>query len=267
MFGFTLPGLECVAICTPPQAHFGAAAAGAGCRQAVLLEKPPASTTREIALLAAQAAKRERTLFQTLAFARFAAGVAPARTSGLRDAPLRSASIVWKEDVAYGIPASNGSGSRAVYGVFDPGINALSMLTEILPQEVAGELRAPEISREWPGADCRRPEVRTEDDIPIAAELELRHTGVQTWDIDLRDRRWKSQAIDGRQPAVHRRCRAGAGRSARRIRAPVRALRRSLPSRAIRECGSGARCSWLPTPSWSADARWWNPSSIRRGLD
>ena len=48
------PELDCVAICTPPQAHFGATALALDAGKHVLLEKPPASTTREIALLAAQ---------------------------------------------------------------------------------------------------------------------------------------------------------------------------------------------------------------------
>src|SRR5258708_6809993 len=60
-----VPDLHCVSICTPPQAHFGAAllALRAGCH--VMLEKPPAATTRQIALLADEAARRGRTLFQT----------------------------------------------------------------------------------------------------------------------------------------------------------------------------------------------------------
>ncbi len=177
------PELDCVAICTPPQAHFGATALALDAGKHVLLEKPPASTTREIALLAARAAKRERTLFQTW-HSRFAAGVAPAR-AWLATRRLRGASIVWKEDVRVWHPGQQWIWEPGGYGVFDPGINALSMLTEILPQEVlvsSARLKFP-ANRQAPIAVDLQ--LRTEDDISIAAEFDFRHTGVQTWDIDL----------------------------------------------------------------------------------
>ena len=151
------PELDCIAICTPPQAHFGATALALDAGKHVLLEKPPASTTREIALLAAQAAKRERTLFQTW-HSRFAAGVAPAR-AWLATRRLRSASIVWKEDVRVWHPGQQWIWEPGGYGVFDPGINALSMLTEILPQEVLVSSARLKFPANRPGADCRRPGV------------------------------------------------------------------------------------------------------------
>ena len=177
------PELDCIAICTPPQALFGAAALALDAGKHVLLEKPPAATTREIALLAAHAVKRERTLFQTW-HSRYAVGVAPAR-AWLAKRRLRSASIVWKEDVRVWHPGQQWIWEPGGYGVFDPGINALSILTEILPQEVlvaSAHLKFP-ANRQAPIAV--ELQMRTEDGIPVAAEFDFRHTGVQTWDIDL----------------------------------------------------------------------------------
>src|SRR5678815_3646992 len=57
--------LDCVSICTPPQAHFEAALVALRAGKHVMLEKPPAATTRQIALLADEAEARGRTLFQT----------------------------------------------------------------------------------------------------------------------------------------------------------------------------------------------------------
>lgn len=177
------PDIDCISICTPPQAHFSAAALALTAGKHVLLEKPPAATTREIALLAAQAARLGTTLFQTW-HSRFAAGVQPAR-AWLSKRMLTQARIVWKEDVRVWHPGQQWIWEAGGYGVFDPGINALSMLTEILAAEVlvsSARLKFP-ANRQAPiAADMH---LRTEDGVPIDAEFDFRHTGVQTWDIDL----------------------------------------------------------------------------------
>src|SRR3954463_16509726 len=89
--------LDCISICTPPQAHFDAALTSlrAGCH--VMLEKPPTATTREIALLAGEARSLGLTLFQTW-HSRFAASVDAAR-EWLRARTLVRGKITWKEDV------------------------------------------------------------------------------------------------------------------------------------------------------------------------
>src|SRR6185295_17718023 len=94
--------LDCVSICTPPQAHFDAALTALRAGKHVMLEKPPAATTRQIALLADEAARRGRTLFQTW-HSRFAAGVDGAREF-LRTRTLVSGRIIWKEDVHFWHP-------------------------------------------------------------------------------------------------------------------------------------------------------------------
>jgi predicted dehydrogenase len=177
------PELDCVAICTPPQAHFAAAVLALDAGKDVLLEKPPAATTREIALLAERAGRAGLTLFQSW-HSRFAAGVSPAR-EWLRTRRLKSARIVWKEDVRVWHPGQQWIWEAGGFGVFDPGINALSMLTGILPQEVlvtGARLRFPENRQAPIAVDLQ---MRTDDGVAIGAEFDFRHTGVQTWDIDL----------------------------------------------------------------------------------
>ena len=73
-----VPDLHCVSICTPPQAHFDAALIALRAGKHVMLEKPPTATTRQIALLAEEAARRGLTLYQTW-HSRCAAGVDAAR--------------------------------------------------------------------------------------------------------------------------------------------------------------------------------------------
>ncbi len=70
-------------------------------------------------------------------------------------------------------------------GVFDPGINALSILTRILPEPVfvaAAELCFP-ANREAPIAATLSLTDRTA--LPITAEFDFRQTGPQTWNISV----------------------------------------------------------------------------------
>jgi predicted dehydrogenase len=175
--------LDCVSICTPPQAHFDAAlsALRAGCH--VMLEKPPTATTRQIALLAEEARGLNRTLFQTW-HSRFAAGVDAAR-EWLSTREVQSGRIVWKEDVHHWHPGQQWIFDPGGFGVFDPGINALSVLTEILPSEVCVEgasLEFPENQQAPIAANVR---MRTTYGVPIVAEFDFRQKGEQSWDIEL----------------------------------------------------------------------------------
>jgi predicted dehydrogenase len=178
-----VPDLDCVSICTPPQAHFDAAltALRAGCH--VMLEKPPTATTRQIALLADEARRVNRTLFQTW-HSRFAASVDAAR-EWLRTRELTGGRIIWKEDVHHWHPGQQWIFDAGGFGVFDPGINALSLLTEILPSEVHVEgalLELPENQQAPIAANVR---MRTSGGVPIVAEFDFRQKGEQSWDIEL----------------------------------------------------------------------------------
>jgi len=178
-----VPDLQCISICTPPQAHFDAALTALRAGKHVMLEKPPAATTRQIALLADEAARRGRTLFHTW-HSRFAAGVDAAREF-LRSRKLVSGKINWKEDVYQWHPGQRWIWEPGGFGVFDPGINALSLLTEILPTDVCVEaalLEFPENQQSPIAANVR---MRTEDGVEIGAEFDFRHKGEQSWDIDL----------------------------------------------------------------------------------
>jgi len=43
-----VPDLDCISICTPPQAHFDAALLALRAGKHVMLEKPPSATTRSV---------------------------------------------------------------------------------------------------------------------------------------------------------------------------------------------------------------------------
>ncbi|HET9472761.1 MAG TPA: Gfo/Idh/MocA family oxidoreductase [Steroidobacteraceae bacterium] len=176
-------GLQCVSICTPPQAHFEAALAAlrAGCH--VMLEKPPTATTRQIALLAEEAARRQVTLFQSW-HSRFAAAVDAAR-EWLRTRQLLAGRITWKEDVHFWHPGQRWIWEPGGFGVFDPGINALSVLTEVLADEVAVERALLEFPGNQQAPIAADLTLRTTTGVAIAAEFDFRQKGEQSWDIEL----------------------------------------------------------------------------------
>jgi predicted dehydrogenase len=178
-----VPDLQAISICTPPQAHFDAALLSLRAGKHVMLEKPPAATTRQIAFLADEAARRGCTLFQTW-HSRFAAGVDAAREF-LRTRTLVSGRIIWKEDVHHWHPGQKWIWEPGGFGVFDPGINALSVLTEILPVDVCVEAAVLEFPENQQSPIAANVRLLTEGRIVINAEFDFRQKGEQSWDIEI----------------------------------------------------------------------------------
>jgi len=115
---------------------------------------------------------------------RFAAGVEPAR-EWLAGRRVVSATITWREDVRVWHPGQAWIWQAGGFGVFDPGINALSIATHILPGAIGltdAELEIP-ANRDEPIA--ARLSLRTAAGAPIAVDLDWRQTGLQTWDIEV----------------------------------------------------------------------------------
>jgi predicted dehydrogenase len=175
--------LDAISICTPSQAHYDAALAALRAGKHVMLEKPPAATTRQIALLQAEAARRGRTLFQTW-HSRFAAGVDAAR-DWLRGRTLTGGTITWKEDVHHWHPGQQWIWEPGGLGVFDPGINALSVLTEVLADEAFVQAAVLDFPENQQAPIAARLALRTEAGATVNAEFDFRQKGEQTWDIDL----------------------------------------------------------------------------------
>jgi D-galactose 1-dehydrogenase/L-arabinose 1- dehydrogenase len=178
-----VPDLDVVSICTPPTAHFDTALLALRSGKHVMLEKPPTATTRQIALLADEAARHGRTLYQTW-HSRHAASVDAAR-DWLRARKLTGGRITWKEDVHQWHPGQQWIFDPGGFGVFDPGVNALSLLTGILVHEVSVEsarLEFPENQQAPIAANVR---LRTTEGVAIEAEFDFRQKGEQSWDIEL----------------------------------------------------------------------------------
>ena len=175
------PEIDAVTLCTPPQVRSAQARLALEAKKHVMLEKPPGATVSEIAPLQAVAKAAGKSLFATW-HSRFAPAVEPAREL-LAGRTIKHVTIIWKEDVRVWHPGQDWIFAAGGFGVFDPGINALSILTRILPRPVfvtRAELGVP-ANRESPivvGMD-----MADATGLPIKVEFDFRKTPPQTWDI------------------------------------------------------------------------------------
>lgn len=116
---------------------------------------------------------------------RFAAGVETAR-SWLAAKRITGIAIEWKEDVRQWHPGQDWIWQPGGLGVFDPGINALSILTRLLPGTIRledAQLAFPS-NREAPIA--AKLQMSAANDTPVEAEFDWRQTGRQSWNITVR---------------------------------------------------------------------------------
>lgn len=177
------PVLDAVILCQPPQVRYEAARAALLAGKHVFLEKPPGATLSEVEALRDLAATQALTLFASW-HSRYAAFVAQAK-AWLIGRTLLDVQIIWKEDVRHWHPGQDWIWRAGGFGVFDPGINALSIITEILPESVRvveAELETP-ANRQAPIA--ARMTMATASGVPVRAEFDWRQTGPQHWDISI----------------------------------------------------------------------------------
>ncbi|MEP7239733.1 MAG: Gfo/Idh/MocA family oxidoreductase [Devosia sp.] len=126
-----LPKVELVAICTPPGVRHAFVREAIDAGKHVLMEKPPTQTISELDDLVAYAKKKKRILFQTW-HSRYNEAVDATRKILKRDG-VKSVRIDWRESVRKWHPGQEWVWEPGGFGVCDPGINALSIFTRILP--------------------------------------------------------------------------------------------------------------------------------------
>lgn len=177
------PDITALSLCMPPQPRFDYAVTAIRAGRHVMLEKPPGASVSEVQALAGMAQEAGVTLFATW-HSRCADGVSAAK-AWLLGRQVRDVRITWKEDVRHWHPGQEWIWQPGGMGVFDPGINALSIMTEILPGPVhltGAELSFP-ANRDAPIA--AELEFAGEDGLKGRASLDWRQTGPQTWDIEV----------------------------------------------------------------------------------
>jgi len=180
----SVEGLQAVAITTPPEPRFDIARecilAGLHC----LLEKPPTTGLAEIAALESLAAAQQVTLMTTWHAQHHA--TVDAATKALAGKRVKSMEILWHEDVHKWHPGQQWIWEPGGFGVFDPGINALSIATKIFPGGLfvqSAELQVPANAQTPIAAEIvfSSPEA----DGPLHASLDWRRTEGEEWTVSI----------------------------------------------------------------------------------
>jgi D-galactose 1-dehydrogenase len=178
--------VDAVAICTPPSARHALAREALEAGNHVLLEKPPAQTLAELQDLIDVAQRRGRVLF-TAWHSQFNAAVRVARER-LKTRKIGMLDIEWKEDVRRWHPGQEWIWQPGGFGVFDPGINALSIVTSILPDALlirSADLFYP-ANRDTPIAALLKFGLASGKSDRLRADFDWRQRGDQSWNITLK---------------------------------------------------------------------------------
>jgi D-galactose 1-dehydrogenase len=161
---------DAVAICTPPGVRSHACRMASAHRCAILLEKPPAATVAEARALKQLAEGAGVPIFASW-HARFAPMISDA-AAWCRAHALRSGRIDWFEDAGKWHPGQAWLWQPGGFGVFDPGINALSILTALYPR--VWQVSEPVLEIPAKGASAE-----------VRVAFDFRPTAAETWSIHL----------------------------------------------------------------------------------
>jgi D-galactose 1-dehydrogenase len=170
--------VDAVSIATPPLGRHVIAAKALAAGWHVMLEKPPGATLGEVQALVTGG----RTLFCSW-HSRHAAGVAAA-VAWLEGRRVTGGRIDWREDIRVWHPGQDWILDAGGPGVFDPGINALSILTAILPRPVRVDAAVLDIPANRSAPIAARLALVT-DGAAITAHFDFLQTGRQCWTIAL----------------------------------------------------------------------------------
>jgi predicted dehydrogenase len=188
------PEIEAVAICTPPQIRHAIAREAILAGKHVFMEKPPAATLGEAEAIKALAQAHGVSLLASW-HSRFAPAVETAR-GWIAQRSVKHIHIVWKENVRQWHPGQGWIFEAGGMGVFDPGINSLSILTRILDDTVIvqkADLHFP--------VNCDAPiqvemDMITDKGLSVRADFDFLQENTQTWSIF-------AEADNGEKLALH----------------------------------------------------------------
>jgi predicted dehydrogenase len=167
------PDINAVALCQPPQVRYDSARMALQAGKHVFLEKPPGATLSEVATLVHLAKAQGVTLYASW-HSRHAMGVDQAQ-QWCANNQLRKVTITWKEDVRRWHPGQDWIWEAGGFGVFDPGINALSILTKILKDRVRLIDAALHIPANRNAPIAAELSMATAGGVPVTAEFDWRH--------------------------------------------------------------------------------------------
>jgi D-galactose 1-dehydrogenase len=151
----------------------------------VLVEKPPTPTLGEMFAMIEYAKLRGRVLYATW-HSRYNQAVdeAKKRLAGKRVSKLK---VTWREDVKRWHPGQEWIWEPGGFGVFDPGINALSIVTKIMPEPIFVEKARIEVPANKVTPIAAQITFNHGDGVTadLTADFDWRQTGEQTWEIEI----------------------------------------------------------------------------------
>lgn len=175
--------LDAVSLCLPPAGRAEVARAALAAGLHVMLEKPPGVTVTEVEDLADRAAATGATLF-TAWHSREASGVAAAR-DWLAPRRIAAVRVNWLEDARVWHPGQRWIWEEGGFGAFDPGINALSILTHILPGRIVLRRACLEFPVNCHTPMCAQLVLGLDGGDQVAARFDFKHQGPPRWDIEI----------------------------------------------------------------------------------
>ncbi len=180
---FAHPEINAVVLCQPPIARFEAAKEALLAGKHVFMEKPPGISVGEVEILSDIARSKKLTLFASW-HSRWSPTVAELK-KWYQSHSVKHIRIEWREDVRKWHPGQDWIWEAGGFGVMDPGINALSILTEIVDDRirVAQAHHFIPSNKVTPIASSLR--LETASNLPINVEFDWRETSNDSWKISL----------------------------------------------------------------------------------
>ena len=177
--------VDAVAICTPPSVRLAIAREALDAGYHVLIEKPPTPTVGEMINMIEYAEKKERVLYVTW-HSRYNKAVDEAKKL-LKGKRITKMKVTWREDVRHWHPNQEWIWEPGGFGVCDPGINALSIVTKIMPEPIFVESAVIEVpsNKATPIAAQIKFKHADSGTSDMSAEFDWRQTGEQTWQIEI----------------------------------------------------------------------------------
>jgi D-galactose 1-dehydrogenase len=171
--------IDAVALCMPPEGRNQIAMAAADNGWDILLEKPPAASAAEVLQLAEYVRGAGQIMFTTW-HSQYnpAVDAAALRLAGQDVVAMH---IEWREDVRKWHPGQDWIWQAGGFGVFDPGINALSIATKIMPTPLNVQ------SARLTIAENHQTPIAVNIDFgpQLSAHFDWRETGDECWRISI----------------------------------------------------------------------------------
>jgi len=174
--------INAVSLSTPPQGRFLLAMQAVAAGKHVILEKPPLACVSQLMQLDALARQHRVSLYTS--WHSRAMPAVPLARAWLQGKRVLSANVAWKEDVRWFHHGQNWIWEAGGLGVFDAGINALSILTHLLETPVHVDSAVLSIPENVCTPIAAHVTLRTADQAEINCEFDWTVSGQdQEWDI------------------------------------------------------------------------------------